>query len=201
MIYMDNIRVIVALYEEYVFMWELMLPLFLAAANDQKNTSFEFQQIMSDLKNKMYASYLKASHDFFEMQETNPDWQKALTYDGVGKMPDYDFSCLVDELREIATVYSERKRFLDMLNYLAYAAKKEQHINPYFLTNIRLLQESMMNFCWNSLLEFHEKRSKLAHWGGCLEKYFDNELLHVMKDMDTLEYVCYESPYEEWDYS
>lgn len=182
---MDNIRVIVALYNELYFMCMVMFPILLNADITKQNTSFEFQRLFSHVKDLLYASYQGAEHDFYEMQENNPDWEDALSFGDSRTVFD-----LIDELKKIVMVYSEQKKFLDMLNYLLCAAKKEPNINPYFFNNIRLLQENMTNSCWNSLQAYHEKKEDLERLKAFSQKHFSHELLYSVKDMDALEYLC-----------
>lgn len=185
---MNNIRVIVTLYEDYSLVWDLMLSFFLAVTNDQK-----FQQFTSDLKDKMYASYLEALRNFFEMKENNPDWKETLKNIGSQNTPNHTLSLLLDEMETIAMVYSERKKLLDMLTFFVDVAYSDKNISPYFISYLSKVRDIVMELYWNSLSNFNHKRVYLEYLGKRLEDHFDNELLQIMKEM--VEEV------DSWDYS
>lgn len=185
---MNNIRVIVTLYEDYSLIWDLMLSFFLAVANDQK-----IQQFTSDLKNKIYASYLEALRNFFEMKENNPDWKDTFKDIGSQNTPNHTLSLLLDEMETIAIIYSERKKLLDMLSFFVSVAYGEKNINPYFISHLSKVENIVMELYWDSLLAFRSRELYLTYLRERLEDHFDEELLQIMKEM--VEEV------ESWDYS
>ena len=62
----------------------------------------------------MYGGYSAAASNFHRMQENNPDWVEAITGHDTANTPDQSISVLLDKMKEIVMVYSERRKFLDM---------------------------------------------------------------------------------------
>lgn len=194
---MNDIKIIAAIYHEYYYMYGVLLNALMTAFSRQKDISFEFEHLISSVIEKMYGGYSAAASNFHRMQENNPDWVEAITGHDTANTPDQSISVLLDKMKEIVMVYSERRKFLDMLNHIIYAAKKECHLCPYFLTSVYEIQETMMDLCRDTLLAFHDKKIELMYLGTSPYKYFDKELVHIIEDMDTQDYVCISTYYEE----
>lgn len=159
---MNDIKNIAAIYHEYYYMYEVLLNALVTAFSLQKDISFEFEHLISSVIEKMYGGYSAAASNFHRMQENNPDWVEAITGHDTANTPDQSISVLLDKMKEIVMVYSERRKFLDMLNHIIYAAKKECHLCPYFLTSVYEIQEIMMDLCRDTLLAFHDKKLNLC---------------------------------------
>lgn len=195
MISMNNIRMIVAMYQEYYYMWKIMMPATVALIDNNKNTSRTFKRLTSNILEKMYVSYLNASDAYYEMQENNPNWKETMmgyvmsANEAESDARDDDISGLLAEIKVIVAVYTERRKLLDMINIIVYAAEKEENISSYFIPTVNQVEKTMTDLYLDSLLAFHEKRKELTRLKTNPEEHFDRKLLYIIKDMDEHDYV------------
>lgn len=187
---MKDIRMIALSYHDYNRMWDMMETI-LYATKRQGTTSGKFRNMICDMTEKLYASYLKASDVYIEMRETNPNWlEQAIGTDTESFNAEQSVDSLLSDIEMYATAYSERRKFLEIFNLIMFAAEKEENISPYFILTVKPMQEAMTAFYVDALYMFQEKKEKLAKLGTSPEKHFDGELLQIIKDMNAHDYMA-----------
>lgn len=181
---MDKKAMVAALYEEYDYMHNEMLPDILAVTEEQENLSRRLESTISILTERMQENYLAALDNYRKMQNSSPEGKKAMVSCDTEKMSDDPVSELLDETWAIVLTYCERRKNLALLDYLVDVVDGERGITLDCLRRIHECRGAMRGLCRGALSAFCGKKDELKKFGTSPRMFFDREILKMIKDMD-----------------
>lgn len=180
---MKDIRTVAMLYHGYDKMRDMMETI-LYVIQRQSTINSKFRNMVVDMTEKLYVSYLKASDTYREMQETNPNWlEQVAEANAESFKEEQSVDSLLSDIEMYATVYCQRRKFWEMFNIM-FAAEKEANVSPSYCSTFHPMREEMCIFYLDALFMCQEKKEKLVKLGTSPEIHFDEKLLHILNDVD-----------------